>query len=94
MNKFFTPVAPLLAALSLFAGAQKADAASSYCYQTVYNDTVCILSVHQNRANPNHKVVRWNSNGGAVIQDNVYCDPAHRYNFKENMAGISCFLFN
>ena len=94
MNNFFTPVAPALAALSLFAAAPKADAASSYCYQTERNATVCILSVHQNRNNPTLKLVRWNANGGAVYQDEIYCNPAHRYNFKENMAGIACFLFN
>jgi len=69
-----------------------AAAASSHCYQTNSNNTVCILSVHRSSANT--KIVRSNVNGGAVQTSKVYCNPNHRYNYKENMAGIACFQFS
>lgn len=69
-----------------------ASAATSYCYQTESNNTVCILSVR--RSGVNTKIVRSNINGGTVDATEVYCNPNHRYNYKENMYGIACFQFS
>jgi len=69
-----------------------ASASTSYCYQNESDNTVCILSAH--RTGSNVKLVRSNINGGSVHTTEVYCNPSHRYNYKENMYGIACFQFS
>ena len=78
--------------MSTLAFASAASAVTSHCYQNESDSTICILSVQ--RSGTNTKLVRSNVNGGAVHTTNVYCDPRHRYNYKENMYGIACFRFS
>ena len=74
---------------------QKADAASSYCYQTTSNATVCIHSVHSHKTLGNAKKrVVWSVNGGSLKKTIVTCTSAHRYNYREDLAGIACFQFS
>ena len=77
---------------STIGAASMASAATSYCYQNESNNTVCILSVQSYGANT--KLVRSNVNGGSVHATKVYCNPSHRYNYKQNMYGIACFQFS
>jgi hypothetical protein len=86
--------ASAFAATSIGFAMPEAQAATSYCYQTTRNATVCILSVQTHKTTPNWKLVRWNANGGNVYMDEVYCGNASRYNYQRNMAGIACFEFN
>lgn len=82
-----------IAATSLIAA--PAQAATSYCYENTNGATVCILSVikHNDWPYPRKKLVK-SSVDGYVSEEVVYCNPAHRYNYKKNMYGIACFEFN
>ena len=91
--KLFTAIATAsVLGASTIASPLMASASTSYCYQTESNNTVCILSVK--RTGTNTKLVRSNINGGSVNTTKVYCNPSHRYNFKQNMYGIACFQFS
>jgi hypothetical protein len=70
---------------------QAADAAGSYCYVNNSSADVCILGVW--RDGGNYKVVKSAVNGRVDVE-RVYCNPAHRYNYKQNMYGIACFEFS
>ncbi len=72
---------------------QKASAAGNYCYQNNNYATVCIHSVFSNKTN-NYKIVEWSVDGGNRYEEKIYCNPAHRANYKENLAGIACFQFS
>ena len=80
-----------LAATSLFTNTGEAAAASGYCYNTTRGANICITRVVQ--TGPNTKRV-WSVIDGYYGVDDVYCNPAHRYNYTENMAGIACFQFS
>ena len=79
-----------IAATSIFAPAA-VEARGSYCYVNNSGSDVCILGVW--RDGGNYKVVKSAING-SVDFDRVYCNPAHRYNYKQNMYGIACFEFS
>ena len=68
------------------------EARTSYCYETVRGADVCILAVHEHKTNPNLRLVK-SSVDGYVDYTTVTCNPAHRNNYKQNMAGIACFQF-
>ena len=68
------------------------EAATSYCYETTGNSTVCILAVHEHKTNPYQRLVK-SSVDGYVSYDKVTCNPAHARNYSRNMAGIACFEF-
>ena len=93
-NKFLASLASVAVALPLIGAApQKAEAATSYCYQNVSNASVCVLAVHSHKTNPYKKLVKSSVNG-QVTWDQVLCNPAHRSNYKRNLWGIACFEFN
>ena len=69
------------------------EARTSYCYETVRGADVCILSVQRHKSNPNLRLVKSSING-QVGYDKITCNPAHRHNYKVNMAGIACFQFH
>jgi len=81
-----------LAATSLVAPAA-VEARTSHCYETVRGADVCILSVQRHKSSPYVRLVK-SSVDGHVSYDQVTCNPAHRHNYKENMAGIACFQFH
>ena len=80
-----------LAATSLFTSTGEAVAASGYCYNTTRGGNICITRVVQ--TGPNTKRV-WSVVDGYYSVDDVYCNPAHRYNYSQNLAGIACFEFS
>lgn len=79
-----------IAATSFVAGAP-AEARRSYCYTNTRGSDICILGVWKDGGN--YKIVKSAVNGRVDVE-RVYCDPAHRYNYKENMYGIACFQFD
>ena len=68
-----------------------ADAAAGYCYTTYRGADVCITRVR--RIGVNTKRV-WSVIDGRYDVDDVFCNPAHRYNYTQNMYGIACFEFS
>ena len=88
----FKPLAATIAvaATSVIAPAA-VEAAGGYCYTTERGADVCITRVVQ--TGPNTKRV-WSVVNGSYSVDNVYCNPAHRYTYVENMYGIACFQFS
>ena len=83
---FATVAAVAAATIGLGLASNKADAASGYCYNTNTGGNVCITRVVQ--TGPNTKRV-WSVVDGHYDVDDVYCNPAHRYNYKNNMYGIA-----
>ena len=71
---------------SIFTGV---EAKAAQCYFTTDDDHVCIHSVYSNKYGT-EKNVYYTVNGEARKM-NVTCNPQHRYNYRENVAGISCF---
>ncbi len=93
LNAFYSSsTALVLAVASLGLFSTEADAAGNYCYRTESNATVCIHSVFSN--NSNYKLVEWSVDGGNRYEEKIFCNPSHRYSFKENLAGIACFRFS
>ena len=80
-----------VAATSLFTNVGEAAAASGYCYNTTTGGNVCITRVVG--LGGNYKRV-WSVVDGHYDVQDVFCNPAHRYNYKENMYGIACFQFS
>lgn len=85
----------LLATAAVAAGAiatpSAVEAASGYCYTTTRGADVCITRVVQTGHNTKRV---WSVVNGHYSVDNVYCNPAHRYNYVENLSGIACFQFS
>ena len=73
---------------------QKASAQDSYCYENMSGNTVCIHKVYASNDGSNEKLVYSSVNGGSWDKTIVYCNPAHRTNYKENMYGVACFQFS
>ena len=92
--KLFSSIAAAALIGTSFIAPNSSQAATSKCYQTDSNATVCIHSVRWNRSNPNYRQVSSTVNGGSYAVHNVTCNPRHRYNYKANMYGIACFQFN
>ena len=92
--KLFSSIAAAALIGTSFIAPNSSQAATSKCYQTDSNATVCIHSVRYNRSNPNYRQVTSTVNGGGYAVHNVICHPHHRYNYKANMYGIACFQFN
>ena len=86
-----TVAAMAAATIGLGFSANKADAASYYCYDTVNYDRVCVYNVRGNRF---EKTYSMDVNGEYVGRFGARCHPEHRYNYKENAIGIVCFQFN
>ena len=71
-----------------------AAAATSYCYETTNDASVCILSVRNHkRYGANQKLVKYSINA-SVDQSVVNCRTANRSNYKDNLWGIACYEFN
>ena len=81
----------LVATATLFSGVGEAQA--SYCYDLTTSGYTCIHRVTGNY-NGTQKTVWYSHNGGNINRMNVTCNPAHRYNYRENLAGITCFEYN
>lgn len=84
-------VGAAMAATSMFTTAGEAAAASGYCYTTESGGDVCITRVVRTGANTRRV---WSVVNGNYYVDNVFCNPAHRYDYAENMYGIACFQFS
>ena len=80
-----------VAVTSLFTNVGSANAASGYCYTTETGGDVCITRVVQTGA---HTKRVWSVVDGDYSVDDVYCNPAYRNNYKDNMWGIACYEFN
>ena len=80
-----------IAATSLFSNTGEAAAASGYCYNNTSGVGVCITRVVQTGQNTKRV---WSVVDGHYGVNDVFCDPAHRYNYARNMFGIACFEFN
>ena len=91
MFNFKALTATIAIAASSIAAPAAVEAAGSYCYVTRSGADVCILGVW--RDGGNYKIVKSAVNGSVGVE-RVYCNPAHRYNYKENMYGIACFQFS
>lgn len=76
---------------SIFGGVQSAESATYECYWTTGNDHICVYNV---RGNDYFRTYDMDINGVYMGQQGVRCNPAHRYNYKENANGIVCFEFN
>ena len=74
---------------SIFTGV---EAQAANCYYTVNDDHICIYGVKSNRYGT-EKTVYYTLNGTRDVV-NVTCDPAHRYNYFENLAGKACFEYS
>ena len=83
--------AALVATTTLVAGATGAEARNYACYYTTSNDHVCIYAIRGNRY---EKEFKMDINGRYAGVQYVYCNPAHRYNYKENANGKACFEFS
>lgn len=83
--------AAVIGAASL--GVQPAKAMSGECHETDSGATICILQVRRHVSYPNVKFVKSSVNGD-VSWDQVYCDPAYRYNYKDNLWGKACYEYN
>ena len=79
-----------VAATSIIAPAA-VEAAGGYCYSTTGGGDVCITRVQQTGHNTKRV---WSVVDGHYSVEDVYCNPAHRYNYRENMYGIACFQFS
>ena len=79
---------------SSFLAPAAVEAATSTCYRNTSGNTICIHSVRWDRSNPNFRRVTSTIDGANYSIDNVRCNPAHRYNYKENLYGIACFQFS
>ena len=91
-KRTFGAVAALAAAtIGLGFSANKADAASYVCYDTVNYDRVCVYNVRGNRFEKSYSM---DVNGRYAGRYNVTCHQEHRYNYKENANGIVCFQFS
>jgi len=73
---------------------QKASAQNNTCYENMSGNYVCIHEVYSSNDGSNEKLVYSSVNGGRWDKTVVYCNPAHRNNYKENMYGIACFQFS
>ncbi len=92
LNAFYSSsTALVLAVASLGLFSTEADAATSYCYETELDDTVCVLSVYQTKE-LNVRLVKSSLNG-QVQTDEVYCNPAFSNNYEENLWGVACYEF-
>ena len=93
LNAFYSSsTALVLAVASLGLFSTEADAASSYCFETVKDNSVCVLSVRPHKTNPNLRLVKSSFNG-QVQTDEVYCNPAFSNNYKANVWGVACYEF-
>ena len=91
MFNFKTLLASAAIAVAGLAATEAGYAASGYCYTTTRGGDVCITRVQQ--IGHNTKRV-WSVVNGHYAVEDVYCNPAYRYNYKENMYGIACFQFS
>ena len=83
--------AALVATTTLVAGATGAEARGYECYYTTANDHICIYDIYGNNYERTYKM---DINGRYAGIQKVYCNPAHRYNYKDNANGKACFAFN
>ena len=73
------------------AGGSAAEASTYECYWNTNNNHICVYNV---RGNDYYRTFDMNVNGNYAGNQSVKCNPAHRYNYKENANGIACFEFN
>ena len=81
----------LVSVSSLFTGVGEAQA--TYCYDRSNGGYTCIHRVMGNRSGT-EKTVWYSHDGGQMKVMDVYCNPAYRYNYKANLAGIACYEYN
>ena len=81
----------LVATTTLVAGATGAQAANYECYNTTDYDRVCVYDV---RGNSYERQYKMEVNGRYAGTHIAYCNPNHRYNYKQNAIGKVCFEFN
>ena len=81
----------LVATAALFSGVGEAQA--SYCYDRSNGGYTCIHRVTGNYSGT-QKTVWYSHDGGNMNKLSISCNPAHRYNYKENLAGIACFEYS
>ena len=91
MNIKALAASALVATTAFFTGV--GDAKASYCYDLKNGGHTCIHRVRGNY-NGTRKTVWWSHNGGEMRVVDVTCNPAFRYNYVENVAGIACFEYN
>lgn len=82
---------PVAAGIATVGAIPEARANGGYCYTTKTGGDICITRV-VNLGNNRKRV--WSVVDGHYSVENVYCNPAHRNNYRENMYGIACFQFS
>ncbi len=91
MNFKALAASALVATSALFAGVGEAQA--SYCYDRQGGGYTCIHRVTGNY-NGTQKTAWYSHDGGKMRTIEVGCNPAFRYTYKENLAGVVCYEYN
>ena len=91
--KFFKSIAAAAVIGTSLITANPAEARTGECYENTRGATICILAVHGHKTDPNRRFVKSAVNGN-VSWDNVYCNPSHRHNYKDNLFGKACFEYS